>query len=587
LTGVEKGDVKETLKGVTSVTNRRLELPQELRLRAEEKTFLDEATTLQTSSPEEVKSLLHDLRVHQIELVAQLEELHLAHAELEASRSRYFDLYDLAPVGYCTLSKDGFIKVVNLAFATMFGMARTVLINRLLSRFIFPEDQNIYYRHIKKLFEINEVQSWEMRMVRADGFMFWVHLQCTLMLGGECWITLNDISERKKAEEEKVALDHQLLQAHKLESLGVLAGGIAHDFNNSLGIILGNCYLAKLDPEGAEGYITTIEKSANHSAELCRQMLEYAGKSLLVTNQVDMTTVVRDKVRTLKAAIPQNVVIKLDCTDTPLIGGDASLLGQIVMNLIVNASEAIGEAQGEIRVSLATTEIRAGFSDKDHLGRIIPAGVYVCLEISDTGCGMDDEIKRRIFEPFYTTKFTGRGLGLSAALGIILSHQGALQLFSQPGKGTTIKIYLPVYKEAPEEESDQQASFAPWQGSGTVLLVDDEEHVIFVAKTMLEELGFSVIDASNGKEALELYRMNAEKITLVVTDIGMPVMDGYALFSELKKINPELPIIISSGFSDTVVTLRIAVENIAGFISKPYSFEQLRDALKSVVGSCH
>ncbi|MEI7934845.1 MAG: response regulator, partial [Chlorobiaceae bacterium] len=151
----------------------------------------------------------------------------------------------------------------------------------------------------------------------------------------------------------------------------------------------------------------------------------------------------------------------------------------------------------------------------------------------------------------------------------------------------TIKIYLPVYKEAPEEESDQQASFAPWQGSGTVLLVDDEEHVIFVAKTMLEELGFSVIDASNGKEALELYRMNAEKITLVVTDIGMPVMDGYALFSELKKINPELPIIISSGFSDTVVTLRIAVENIAGFISKPYSFEQLRDALKSVVGSCH
>ena len=569
------------------MTNRRLELPQELRLRAEGKSLLDEAKPLQTPSPEETQLILHDLRVHQIELEMQVEELRNKQHELDAVRARYFDLYDLAPFGYCTINQRGLIKEVNLAAATMFGMARTVLLDMSISQFIFPEDEGIYYLHKKMLFEINKVQGWEMRMVRADGFMFWAHLQFTLMPEGEYWIVFKDISMRKKAEAEKVLLEQQLHQAQRLESLGALAGGIAHDFNNSLGSIILNCYLAKLAPEEAEGYLTKIEKTANHSAELCRQMLAYAGKTIFVTTQVDMTTVVNDMLKTLKAAIHQNVVIKLDCTDTPLIGGDASLLGQIVMNLIVNASEAIGEAQGEIRVSLATTEIRAGFSDKDHLGRIIPAGVYVCLEISDTGCGMDDEIKRRIFEPFYTTKFTGRGLGLSAALGIILSHQGALQLSSQPGKGTTIKIYLPVYKEAPEEESDQQASFAPWQGSGTVLLVDDEEHVIFVAKTMLEELGFSVIDASNGKEALELYRMNAEKITLVVTDIGMPVMDGYALFSELKKINPELPIIIASGFSDTVVTLRIAVENIAGFISKPYSFEQLRDALKSVVGSCH
>ena len=254
------------------------------------------------------------------------------------------------------------------------------------------------------------------------------------------------------------------------------------------------------------------------------------------------------------------------------------------MNLIINASESIGDMQGEVCVSLSEAVIKTEQPEKDYNGKAIPPGRYVRLEVTDNGCGMDDETKRRIFEPFYTTKFTGRGLGMSAVLGIITSHSGALQLESRSGQGSTFKVYLPVQiGEQPGDESVQQASSAPWQGSGTILLVEDEEEIRLLAKTILTNLGFTIVEASNGKEALELYQQNAADISLVLLDIGMPVMDGYELFRELKKLNPALPIIISSGFGDTVVTARIPRDEIAGLVGKPYSFDQLREVLKMVV----
>jgi CheY-like chemotaxis protein len=253
------------------------------------------------------------------------------------------------------------------------------------------------------------------------------------------------------------------------------------------------------------------------------------------------------------------------------------------MNLILNASEAIGEQQGEIVVSLTRKALTASQAEKDHLGKVIPAGLYLCLEVTDNGCGMDDETMQRIFEPFYTTKFVGRGLGMPATLGIVTSHKGALQLSSQFGRGTTVKVYLPVHIGAAAVEPPLQTATAPWSGSGTILLVDDEEQILIVAKALLEDLRFSVIEASNGIEAIEQYRKNAAEITLVLMDISMPLMDGYELFRELKKINPELPIVISSGFDDSIVTRRIPPEEIAGLISKPYRFDRLREVLKRVL----
>jgi len=287
----------------------------------------------------------------------------------------------------------------------------------------------------------------------------------------------------------------------------------------------------------------------------------------------------------LKTTIQQNVLIKSDlAADVPLIHGDASQLRQIVMNLIINSSEAVGEMQGEVSVSLRNITFSPGHLNKDHLGKVIAPGCYACLEVTDNGCGMDDETKRRVFEPFYTTKFTGRGLGMSATLGIITAHKGSLQLTSSPGRGTTISVLLPIYKtESVSSKSSQKDAAVSWQGSGTVLLVEDEEQIAMLAKAMMTRLGFTVILAPNGREALELYRNNAARIAVVVTDMGMPIMDGYTLFRELKILNPELPIIISSGFGDSVVTSKIARKEISGLLSKPYGFEQLRNVLQSVM----
>jgi len=399
-------------------------------------------------------------------------------------------------------------------------------------------------------------------------------------------VVLFDITARKKAEEEKLLFEQQMQHTQKLESLGVLSGGIAHDFNNILAIIMGYCSLTKMDYETTGQNILEIEKAAERAAALCRQMLAYAGKAQITKSQVNMWTLVDEMVTMLKATLPQNAVIKPDLsTGIPIIEGDTSQLRQVVMNLIINSSEAIGTEQGEITVSLTNITVRADHPEKDYHGKEITPGKYVCLEVTDTGCGMDEETKWRIFEPFYTTKLTGRGLGMSAVLGIINSHNGALQLFSQFGQGTTFKVYLlvPASDSNGNENHNQSNPLVPWQGSGTILLVEDEDQIRQLAKIMLQKFGFTVLEAVNGKEALEVYQKNCAEIRMVLTDMGMPVMDGYALFPALKQLNPRLPIVISSGFGDADVISRIGRDNIAGIISKPYNSIQLRDVLMDVV----
>ncbi|MDD2541379.1 MAG: PocR ligand-binding domain-containing protein [Desulfuromonadaceae bacterium] len=394
-----------------------------------------------------------------------------------------------------------------------------------------------------------------------------------------------DITEQKRLKEERVVLEQQFQQAQKMESLGVLAGGIAHDFNNLLAVIIGHCSLAKLRPITAVDNIPQIEAAAERAAALCQQMLAYAGKANITKSLIHLEDLVSEMVNMSKSTIGQNVKISCDfAPDISPIKADASQIRQVVMNLIINAAEAVGELQGEVRVSLSKRTVRVDQQEKDHLGAIIPAGYYICLEITDNGCGMNGETRQRIFEPFYTTKFTGRGLGMSAVLGIIKSHNGALQLFSQLAEGTTFKVYLPIQTTGLAAGQPQQETRPPtsWKGSGTILLVEDEEQVICVAEIMLKDLGFTVIKAYNGKEGLELYQQNKNNITLVVTDIGMPIMDGYALISELKKLKPELPVIISSGFGEVDIISHLPGGEIASLINKPYNFIQLRDVIQRV-----
>ncbi len=421
-----------------------------------------------------------------------------------------------------------------------------------------------------------------------DGARFPVEIVSSYLSFGDeernCAFVRN-IAERKQAEEEKRTLEQQFQQTQRLESLGVLSGGIAHDFNNILAIIMGYCSLTKMEYETAQGNIEEIEKAAERGAELCRQMLAYAGKAQLTKTRVDIGSVVDEMATMLKSTLPRNSVIKTDLpTGIPAINADASQIRQVVMNMIINASEAIGEEQGEIGVSLARTAVTADQAAKDYHGEAIPPGEYVCLEVADNGCGMNEETKWRIFEPFYTTKFSGRGLGMSAVLGIIQSHGGALQLFSRPGQGTTFKVYLPVRDSGSlGDEGRMHAPSPPWQGSGTILLVEDEDQIRFIASSLLANFGFEVLEAANGKEALEAYRKNAADIIPVLTDMGMPVMDGYALFPALKQLDHNLPIIVSSGFGFAEVASRIGRDDIAGIIDKPYNPDQLREVVKRVV----
>ena len=455
---------------------------------------------------------------------------------------------------------------------------------------VHPEDRQRISDMLLKLVP-GDTSKNEFRIITKSGEIGWL-LESLLCKAGDepgqlvLYGTSQDISDKKRAEAEQQNLEKQLQQTQRLESLGVLAGGIAHDFNNILAIIMGHCSLTEMDYDKAPDHIPEIEKAVSRAAELCRQMLAYAGKAQFVQAQVNIAELVEEMVKMLRATIKQNVVILPSiATDIPTIKADASQIRQIVMNLIMNGAEAIGDAHGDVRVSLVKTVIKTGSSEKDYLGKIIPAGWYACLEVADNGSGMSDETYNRIFEPFYTTKFTGRGLGLSAVLGIITAQGGALQLFSQLGKGTTFKVYLPLQMGDAIADETQKPVNQPesWMGSGTILLVEDEDQILQVAKDMLMELGFNVIEARNGKEALEQYQKNTNDINVVLTDMGMPVMDGCALFNELKKRNPALPIIISSGFGDADITRRISRNDIAGLIGKPYNFNLLRNVLKSVM----
>lgn len=393
-----------------------------------------------------------------------------------------------------------------------------------------------------------------------------------------------ELVERKKSEEERIRLEQQFQQAQKLESLGVLAGGIAHDFNNILTIILGHCYMANdgTDSElGHKHHVQQIEIAANRAAELCHQMLAYAGKSSLVQTRVNMRFLVDDIVKMLKSAILKNITIELDLQrNVPEITADISQVQQVIMNLIINAADAIGDKNGTIKVVLTKMLLQDQQTDKDFLGFAIRSGNYACLEVTDTGCGMDPVTQKKIFEPFFTTKFAGRGLGMSAILGIIKSHEGALQLSSELGSGTTFKVYFPLSTTSDAIKSQPAASsIPPVKGNGTILLVDDEEALLMIGSALLDAMGYATITACNGREALEIFDQRRQEIDLVLLDLIMPEMGGIEAYRELRKVSPDLPIIICSGYSVEGVAEDIDNDSRTSGIQKPYNPEQLREAL--------
>ncbi|MEI6205978.1 MAG: response regulator [Desulfuromonadales bacterium] len=386
---------------------------------------------------------------------------------------------------------------------------------------------------------------------------------------------------RKHAEEERNRLEDKMQQTQKLESLGVLAGGIAHDFNNILMAIIGNADLAlmRLNPESpARDNLLKIEQAAARAADLARQMLAYSGKGKFVVETLDLNRLLEEMLHMLEVSISKKAVLRLNLNKPlPAVEADATQMRQIFMNLVINASEAIGEKSGIIAITTGCMECDAGYLKDVWLDDTISAGLYVFIEVADSGCGMEHATLQKIFDPFFTTKFTGRGLGMSAVLGIIRGHNGAIKIYSEPGKGSSFKILLPATQDK-SESPNVEHRLNDWKGTGTVLLVDDEETVCAIGAEMLKELGFHVITADDGREAVAVFKDNPD-IGFVILDLTMPHMDGEQCYRELHQLRPDVKVIMSSGFNEQEVTQRFVGKGLAGFIQKPYNVSVLRDAI--------
>ena len=375
---------------------------------------------------------------------------------------------------------------------------------------------------------------------------------------------------------ERRNLEEQLRQAQKLESLGLLAGGVAHDFNNLLTGILGNASLVLemlSPPEPERGMLEDVVRASERAAELTRQLLAYAGKGKFVVQPVHLSEVVREIGQLVRSSIPRQVELNMNLPpDLPVVEADPSQMQQLVMNLVINAAEAIGDKTGTVEVTTGVRRIA-----NRH-------GIYVCLEVRDTGCGMDAQTREQIFDPFFTTKFTGRGLGLAAVQGIVRSHDGTIDVDSHPGQGSTFRICLPAMERyAAMWEIPQTAEPNALSGAGIILVVDDEELVRRTAKAALQRYGYTVVEAENGLEALELFQRMQDSVALVLLDLTMPVLSGEDAYWQLKALKPDLPVIVSSGYDEMEAERRFGGEGVKDFIKKPYVAQKLAQKVQEAL----
>ena len=395
---------------------------------------------------------------------------------------------------------------------------------------------------------------------------------------------LEEAEERRRRRDIEVQLRH----SQRLESLGVLAGGVAHDFNNLLTGIIGNVSLAIEDTAAATPLRPMLEQAlqaAQQAANLTRQMLAYAGKGGFIIEPVDVAAAVHQVGALLSASVTKNVSLLLDLGDgLPRVQADKGQVQQLVMNLVINAAEAIGPEQpGTVFVSAGTQNVTEEELRNTVVRDGLQPGRYVCIEVRDTGVGMDAATQARIFDPFFTTKFTGRGLGLSAVLGIVRSHHGTIRVSSEPGKGSVFTVFLPATSEPPQVEPPAKTAQAS-RSNAVVLVIDDEETIRRTAKAILERRGMHVFAADTGRAGVDLFRRLSDRVSVVLLDLTMPAMSGAEALREIHAIRREVPVILSSGYNESDAMNRVEPREVAAFIQKPYTAEELLAQVLKALG---
>jgi two-component system cell cycle sensor histidine kinase/response regulator CckA len=560
----------------------------ELRQQAED--FLNKnPAAIQSTPAADIQKLVEELRIHQVELEMQNEELRRAQLELAEARDRYIDLYDFAPIGYITISETGFILGVNLTGAKMLGIERGRLVGQPFSSFVTGDAQDNYYLYRKELFETGTRQTCELSLKKKEGSIFQAHLESIAVketgTDGSCIrATISDISRRRQAQQEKANLKAQLQHAQKMEAVGTLAGGIAHDFNNLLQAVQGFSEILLFDKHKKDpGYneLQQISHAAKRGAELTRQLLTFSRKIESKLRLVDLNVLVEKTNILLERTLPRMIAIKLRLVPQGMVvNGDPAQIEQILMNLAVNAKDAMPEG-GELTIQTAITQLDEVYC------RILPEtkpGLYVQLTVSDNGCGMDEKTLKKIFDPFYTTKglAEGTGLGLAMVYGIVKSHGGHIECVSGLGLGTSFKIYFPALDGEPLAEKTTREE-RPGGGSETILLVDDDEIVRDVGEATLTRFGYTVRTAADGNMALERYRREHQRIDLVILDLVMPKMSGKKCLEALIKINPAAKVIIASGYSESEHRAGLIQSGAKGFVGKPYAANKLLSVIREVL----
>ncbi len=511
----------------------------------------------------------------------------------EEEAGRLLKIIDATTDFILTVSIDGRVIYANAALLKLLGIEKLETLRGRRWDAIFPEEtcRRLETETLPVVARTGLCQG-ELMLKDAQGKMLTASKVAVLHRDEESDVAtvsfvMRDVTRQKQAEVENIENERKMLLIQKSESLGVLAGGIAHDFNNLLTAMLGNASLARLDladDSALHGPLSQIETAATRAAELCQQMLAYAGRSPLTISEVDVTGLIEETRQLLQVSIGKKTEIELQLAQPlPVIRAASAQMQQIVMNLVLNAAEAIGENTGRITLSTRSQRFEADELNRRFLSAPLAAGPYVLIEVTDTGCGMTRETMARIFEPFFTTKFTGHGLGLAAVMGIVRSHGGGISVTSEVGKGSTFSVVFPSAVGSTPSIPVSKTLSPFGRAAGLALVVDDEAHVRNLVAKILTMLGFSVITAVDGLDALEQFRREGDKLQVVILDLTMPRMDGEQAFLEMHRMKPHVPVILMSGFSEKLTLDRFVVTKPAGFLAKPFDLKTVQSRVMAVV----
>jgi PAS domain S-box-containing protein len=543
---------------------------------------------------QELLLAVEELRVAEEELRQQNEAMEVAQHQLEDERRRYEHLFRYAPDAYLLTALNGIVREANLSAARLLNTRPRFLPGKAVVSFVAPEDRRRIRVELDRWRSEPTPKILEVRLQPRNGEPFDAAIALSVARGGAHdtaigfrWLVrdisaqrqlndelrLREESARREAEASEAGARH----VQKLESIGVLAGGIAHDFNNLLHVVLGNADLARLHlstDSPAREHLDEVVRATERAAELTQQLLAYSGRGAVERRHLDLSEEVREMATLLRTAISKQAGLVWDlATDLPAISAGPTQVRQIVMNLLTNASDALGDASGTITLRTGRAEDpRAGSGTHD----------FVFLEVTDTGCGMDAGTLQRIFDPFFSTKFSGRGLGLAAVMGIVESHHGHIRIRTAPGDGTTFRILFPAVGAPADDIERPRTSGADWRGRGTVLLAEDEEGVREVVGRMLERMGFRVLPAQDGMAALEALDRSGGAITAVLLDVSMPRMGGSEVLRRIRETRPDLPVILMSGYTEQEVASKLlnGDQSATGFLQKPFLPEDLASVLR-------